>query len=265
MSILTLKSIAMQQLTNYHPVDATEVAGYSGQLVQAVRRGMAERLRDLPQPAAVEAVTRAITLFCDVMGIERPTGTALAFAVDTVLKKYAAIGANEVLTAAQMAIAGELGDMPKFYGKFSLPAMGEILTTYLEHRTKVAYQLEKQKDNAEREIREAEQAAEKQAAYEAAFPGLLEQFTGGMMDIPADWHDTAMRLGYLAYTAQAKRHAWELADALARAELERRAEDTGNLFEVKSILRQIEGGDYEGLRIAIAKKLLVWRWFFGRS
>ena len=261
----------LMQLTKIdHPVNATEVPGYSGQLVQAVRRGMAERLRDLPQPAAVEAATRAITLFCDVIGIERPTGTALAFAVDTILKKYAAIGANEVLTAAQMAIAGDLGEMPKVYGKFSLPAMGEILTTYLEHRTKVAYQLEKAKDKAEREAREAEMAAEKQAAYEAAFPALLEQFTGGMMDIPADWHDIAMRLGYLAYTEQAKRHAWGLADDLARAELERRAKEIDakgmeKALEVRAIMRQIEGGDYQGLRIAIAKKLLVWRWFFGRQ
>lgn len=259
----------MQQLTNYHPVEPTEVVGASRQLVQAVQRGMGERLRNLPQPQAVEAVTRAITVFCDVMGIERPTGAPLAFAVDTVLKKYSAIGANEILTAAQMSIAGELGDMPKFYGKFSLPAMGEILTTYAEHREKVAYQIEKAKDKAEREAREAEVAAEKQAAYEAAFPALLEQFTGQMLDIPADWHDTAMRLGYLAYTVEAKKEAWEQADALARAELERRAKEIDakgieKALEVRAIMKQLDGGDYEGLRIAIAKKILVWRWFFGR-
>ena len=86
---------------------------------------------------------------------------------------------------------------------------------------------------------------------------MLAGYRGTMEDIPVHWHDTAVRLGLLTYTEEEKKEAWIQAAELARAEMARRAEEEENIFNARAILKRLEANDYDGLRIAYAKKILL--------
>jgi len=209
---------------------------------------------------ATAAIGRAIGLFCQAFGLEQPAPGALAIAVDMVRNRFAGLGVGEILTAAQLAASGELETSAKFYGKFAMQGFGDILAAYQQERNAARAAIEKEREAAEREAEKQRRDIEGQTKYEAEFPAKLAAYRGTMEDIPVHWYDTAIRLGLLVHTEDEKREAWQRADALAIAELERRAEverKGKNFISARDIIKRLEANDYEGLRIVCAKKILL--------
>ena len=226
-------------------------------IVAATRTGLSEPIRRMPANEASDAIARAIGLFCQAFGLEQPAPGALAIAVDMVRNRFAMLSAREILTAAQLAASGELETSAKFYGRFALQGFGDILAAYLERRNEAQALILKEQEQAQREAEKQRRDVEGQAKYEVEFPAMLAAYRGTMDDIPVHWFDTAVRLGLLTYTDDEKREAWQRADGLAQAELARRAEEEENIFNARAILKRLDGNDYDGLRIAYAKKILL--------
>jgi hypothetical protein len=218
----------------------------------------------MEQGEARQAITRAISGVCSTMGLEAPAPDALAIAVDTVHKRFASIGAHEILTAFQLYADGTLQVEGKFYARLNLKTLGEVLTAYVEYRRETAAAIIRAKDDAERIQHEAEAKAAKQAAYDRAFPSLLNSFAGEWQDIPPHWYDTALRLGMMAEPDNATKKAI-YQDALDKAQIEVSAEagEYTNIFAYRHALRLIEDGETVQARaISISKKLVVWEHFF---
>lgn len=233
-------------------------------LTAVVQRGMEMPIRRMEVNEARHAVSRAITAVCSTMGLESPAPDALAIAVDTVQKRFAAIGANEILTAFQLYADGTLQVDSKFYARLNLKTLGEVLSAYIEHRREVAAAIIRAKDEAERAESEKKAQAEKKAAYDAAFPAMLQGFSGGWQDIPPHWYDTALRLGMMpAPDAETKKATWVKAKQLAATEAATEAGEHSNIFAYRHALRLLEDGiTVENKAIAISKRLLVWQHFF---
>ena len=227
-------------------------------IVAATRTGLSEPIRKMDREAATAAIGRAIGLFCQAFGLEQPAPGALAIAVDMVRNRFAGLGVGEILTAAQLAASGELETGAKFYGKFALQGFGDILAAYQQERNAARAAIEKEREAAEREAEKQRRDIEGQSEYERKFPAMLAGYRGTMEDIPVHWYDTAIRLGLLVHTEDEKKEAWIQAAELARAEMARRAEEEENIFNARAILKRIEANDYDGLRIAYAKKILLY-------
>lgn len=103
----------------------------SNNLTAVVQRGMEMPIRRMEANEARQAITRAITAVCSTMGLEAPAPDALAIAVDTVQKRFASIGANEILTAFQLYADGTLQVDSKFYARLNLKTLGEVLAAYI--------------------------------------------------------------------------------------------------------------------------------------
>lgn len=226
-------------------------------IVAATKTGLSEPIRRMDKEQATAAIGRAIALFCQAFGLEQPAPGALAIAVDMVRNRFAGLGVGEIITAAQLAASGELETSAKFYGKFAMQGFGDILAAYQLERNAARAAIEKEREAAEREAEKARRDAEGRAQYERKFPAMLAGYRGTMEDIPVHWHDTAVRLGLLTYTEEEKKEAWIQAAELARAEMARRAEEEENIFNARAILKRLEANDYDGLRIAYAKKILL--------
>jgi hypothetical protein len=226
-------------------------------IIAATKTGLSEPIRKMDREAATAAIGRAIGLFCQAFGLEQPAPGALAIAVDMVRNRFAGLGVGEIITAAQLAASGELETGAKFYGKFALQGFGDILAAYQQERNAARAAIEKEREAAEREAEKARRDIEGQNEYERKFPAMLAGYRGTMEDIPVHWHDTAVRLGLLTYTDDEKKEAWVQAAELAHAEMARRAEEEENIFNARSILKRLEANDYDGLRIAYAKKILL--------
>lgn len=233
-------------------------------LTAVVQRGMEMPIRRMEQGEARQAITRAITAVCSTMGLESPAPDALAIAVDTVQKRFAVIGANEILTAFQLYADGTLEVESKFYARLNLKTLGEVLAAYVEYRRETAAAIIRSRDEAERTESEAKAEAEKKAAYDAAFPAMLQGFSGGWQDIPPHWYDTALRLGMMpAPDAETKKTIWVKAKQLAATEAATEAGEHSNIFAYRHALRLLEDGiTVENKAIAISKRLLVWQFFF---
>jgi len=227
-------------------------------IVQATKTGLSEPIRRMDREQATAAIGRAIGLFCQAFGLEQPAPGALAIAVDMVRNRFAGLGVGEILTAAQLAASGELETGAKFYGKFALQGFGDILAAYQQERNAARAAIEKEREAAEREAEKQRRDIEEQAKYEAEFPAKLAEYRGTMDNIPVHWFDTAVRLGLLTYTDEEKKDAWQRADTLAQAELQRRVEEEQNTFTARAILKRLEGNDYKSLREVYAKKILLW-------
>jgi hypothetical protein len=227
-------------------------------IIAATKTGLSEPIRRMDRDAATAAIGRAIGLFCQAFGLEQPAPGALAIAVDMVRNRFAGLGVGEILTAAQLAASGELETSAKFYGKFALQGFGDILAAYQLERNTARAAIEKEREAAKREAEKQRRDIEEQAKYEAEFPAKLAAYRGTMEDIPVHWYDTAIRLGLLSHTDDEKKEAWIQAAELARAELARRAEEEENIFNARAILKRLEANDYDGLRIAYAKKILLY-------
>ena len=226
-------------------------------IIAATRTGLSEPIRKMDREAATAAIGRAIGLFCQAFGLEQPAPGALAIAVDMVRNRFAGLGVGEIITAAQLAASGELETSAKFYGKFAMQGFGDILAAYQIERNAARATIEKEREAAEREAEKARRDIEGQTDYERKFPAMLAGYKGSMPEIPVHWFDTAVRLGLLTYTDDEKKEAWQRADVLAQEELQRRVEEEQNTFTARAILKRIEANDYEGLRIAYAKKILL--------
>lgn len=256
-------------LTNYNPdlinQIAADKAGCSLVLAQAVSKGLGQPIRVLPEDSARESIYRAVTVICDLFALEKPSTHVLSLTYDTIRKSFGGIGANELITAAQMFAANELATDAKFYARFNLQTFGQVLDAYLENRKAVAVEIMKQKHM----IADVQQmntiANAKREAYDKAFNDLLYSYSGTFDDLPPEWYDTIERLGIRQFTQGEKADAWHRSEAMARAELERRSKETDSVFEMRSLLRQLEGNDLDGLKIKIAKKLLIWEKVLGRS
>ena len=227
-------------------------------IVAATRTGLSEPIRRMGKDEATAAIARAIGLFCQAFGLEQPAPGALAIAVDMVRNRFAGLGVGEIITAAQLAASGELETSAKFYGKFAMQGFGDILAAYQQERNAARAAIEKEREAAEREAEKARRDVEGQTEYERKFPALLAGYKGSMEEIPVHWYDTAIRLGLLVHTDEEKKEAWIKAAELAHAEMARRAEEEENIFNARAILKRIEANDYDGLRIAYAKKILLW-------
>jgi hypothetical protein len=230
-------------------------------IVAATRTGLSEPIRMMDREQATVAISRAISLFCQAFGLEQPAPGALAIAVDMVRNRFAGLGVGEIITAAQLAASGELETGAKFYGKFAMQGFGDILAAYQLERNAARAAIEKEREAAEREAEKQRRDIERQTKYEQDFPGMLAEYKGSMPEIPVHWFDTAVRLGLLEYTDDEKREAWQRADTLAQAELESRLElerKQKNFFTARDIAKQLEANDYDGLRIAYAKKILLY-------
>jgi hypothetical protein len=256
-------------LTNYNPDlvcrIASEKAGCSLALAQTVSKGLSQPIRAVPEPNARESVYKAVKVVCDMFALEQPSGHVLSLTFDTIRKSFGGIGANELLTAAQMYASNELTIEGKFFGKFNLQVFGQILDGYLDHRKAVALEIMKQKQLIQDTDRLNAMAQAKRDAYDSEFPNLLFGYQGTFDDLPAEWYDTIERLGIRQFTQGEKADAWELAESMAKAELESRAKDTDSVFEMRSIIKQLQGNDFAGLRIKIAKKLLIWEQVLNNS
>lgn len=233
-------------------------------LTAVVQRGMEMPIRRMEVNEARQAVSRAITAVCSTMGLESPAPDALAIAVDTVQKRFASIGANEILTAFQLYADGTLQVEGKFYARLNLKTLGEVLAAYIEHRRETAAAIIRSRDEAERTEQETKVQAEKKAAYDAAFPAMLKGFAGQWQDIPPHWYDTALRLGMMpAPDAETKKAIWVKAKQLAATEAATEAGEHSNIFAYRHALRLLEDGiTVENKAIAISKRLLVWQHFF---
>jgi len=227
-------------------------------IIAATKTGLSEPIRKMDREAATAAIGRAIGLFCQAFGLEQPAPGALAIAVDMVRNRFAGLGVGEILTAAQLAASGELETGAKFYGKFAMQGFGDILAAYQIERNAARAAIEKEREAAEREAEKARRDIERQTQYERDFPAMLAGYRGSMPEIPVHWFDTAVRLGLLTYTDEEKRDAWQRADALAQAELQRRVEEEQNTFTARAILKRLEANDYKSLREVYAKKILLW-------
>ena len=227
-------------------------------IIAATKTGLSEPIRRMDKQQATAAIGRAIGLFCQAFGLEQPAPGALAIAVDMVRNRFAGLGVGEILTAAQLAASGELETSAKFYGKFALQGFGDILAAYQLERNAARAAIEKEREAAEREAEKQRRDAEGQTEYECKFPAMLAGYKGSMEDIPVHWYDTAIRLGLLSHTDEEKKEAWIQAAELARAEMARRAEEEENIFNARAILKRLEANDYDGLRIAYAKKILLY-------
>ena len=233
-------------------------------LTAVVQRGMEMPIRRMEQGEARQAITRAITAVCSTMGLEPPAPDALAIAVDTVHKRFASIGANEILTAFQLYADGTLQVEGKFYARLNLKTLGEVLAAYIEHRRETAAAIIRAKDEAERIQHEAKTQAEKKAAYDAAFPAMLKGFAGQWQDIPPHWYESAIRLGLMpAPDTATKKAVFEKAKEMAATEAATEAGEYANIFAYRHALRLLEDGiTVENKAIAISKRLLVWQRFF---
>lgn len=244
---------------------AADKAGCSLVLAQSVSKGLSQPLRAQHEPTARESVYKAIKVICDLFALEQPTPHVLSLTFDTIRKSFGGLGANELLTAAQMFAANELTIEGKFFGRFNLQAFGQILDAYLEHRKGVAVEIMKQKQLIQDTERLNALAQAKRDVYDSEFPNLLYSYSGSFDDLPAEWYDTIERLNIRQFTQGEKADAWELAESMAKVELEKRAKDTDSVFEMRSLIKQLEGNDFQGLRIKIAKKILIWEQVLGRS
>ena len=233
-------------------------------LTAVVQRGMEMPIRRMEANEARQAVTRAITAVCSTMGLEAPAPDALAIAVDTVQKRFASIGANEILTAFQLYADGTLEVEGKFYARLNLKTLGEVLAAYIEYRRDTAAAIIRSRDEAERTEQETKVQAEKKAAYDAAFPAMLKGFSGQWQHIPPHWYDTALRLGMMPMPdAETKKATWVKAKQLAATEAATEAGEHSNIFAYRHALRLLEDGiTVENKAIAISKRLLVWEYFF---
>jgi len=239
----------------------------SNNLTSVVQRGMEMPIRRMEPGEARQAITRAITAVCSTMGLESPAPDALAIAVDTVQKRFASIGANEILTAFQLYADGMLDVESKFYARLNLKTLGEVLAAYIEHRREVVATLEKAKDAAIQAEQEAKMQAERSAAYDTAFPQLIAGFSGQWQDIPPHWYDTAIRLGLMPTPdADTKKAVWQRAKELATTEATAEAGEYANIFAYRHALRLLEDGTtVENKAIAISKRLLVWQRFYEKN
>ena len=233
-------------------------------LTAVVQRGMEMPIRRMEQGEARQAITRAITAVCSTMGLESPAPDALAIAVDTVQKRFASIGANEILTAFQLYADGTLEVDSKFYARLNLKTLGEVLASYIEYRRDTAAAILRAKHEAERIQQEAEAQAAKKAEYDRAFPSLLKGFTGGWQDIPPHWYESAIRLALMPEPDTAtKKAVFEKAKEIASNEVAKEAGEHSNIFAYRHALRLLEDGvSVEARAISVAKKLIVWGCFF---
>ena len=233
-------------------------------LTAVVQRGMEMPIRRMEANEARQAITRAITAVCSTMGLESPAPDALAIAVDTVQKRFASIGANEILTAFQLYADGTLEVDSKFYARLNLKTLGEVLASYIEYRRDTAAAILRARHEAERIQQEAEAEAAKKAEYDKAFPSLLKGFAGQWQDIPPHWYESAIRLGLMPEPDKAtKKAVFEKAKQIASNEVAKEAGENSSIFAYRHALRLLEDGvTVEARAISVAKKLIVWGCFF---
>ena len=233
-------------------------------LTAVVQRGMEMPIRRMEQGEARQAITRAITAVCSTMGLESPAPDALTIAVDTVQKRFASIGANEILTAFQLYADGTLEVDSKFYSRLNLKTLGEVLAAYIEYRRDTAAAIIRARHEAERIQQDAEAEAAKKAEYDKAFPSLLNSFAGQWQDIPPHWYESAIRLGLMLEPDTAtKKAVFERAKEIAANEVAKEAGEHSNIFAYLHALRLLEDGiTVEARAISVAKKLVVWQHFF---
>ncbi len=99
-----------------------------------------------------EAVTQALAYVVALIGLQKeflPTGAQRAVLIDFVKLKLANYTANEIKIAFQMAIAGDFKVDLECYGQFSSKYLMSIFNAYLEHRNKIALELEREKKKLE--------------------------------------------------------------------------------------------------------------------
>lgn len=233
-------------------------------LTAVVQRGMEMPIRRMEANEARKAIGRAITAVCSAMGVEAPAIDALTIAVDTVHKRFSTIGANEILTAFQLYADGTLEVKSKFYARFDLKTLGEVLAAYIEYRRDTAAAILRARHEAERIQEDAKAEATKKAEYDKAFPSLLNSFAGQWQDIPPHWYESAIRLGLMAEPDTAtKKAVFEKAKEIAANEVAREAGEHSNIFAYRHALRLLEDGvSVEARAISVAKKLIVWGCFF---
>jgi hypothetical protein len=233
-------------------------------ITAVVQRGMEMPIRRMEQGEARKAIGRAITAVCSAMGVEAPVIDALTIAVDTVHKRFSTIGANEILTAFQLYADGTLEVKSRFYARFDLKTLGEVLASYIEYRRDTAAAILRARHEAERIQQNAEAEAAKKAEYDKAFPSMLKGFTGEWQDIPPHWYESAIRLGLMAEPDTAtKKAVFEKAKEIASNEVAKEAGEHSNIFAYRHALRLLEEGHtVEARAISISKKLVVWQHFF---
>ena len=180
-------------------------------------------------------------------------------AVDFIIQSFPWLGVREIRTAFRWHASGKTktsaGEM--YGGLFTVRALGAILEQYNDTRKKIvaAYI-----DIKTKEVQERIQAQREEQAKILFEKKLIEDLARAKSeqieweDIPAWWHDSLHSRGILDYTDEEKRRAWEDSRLLEKAD-HTGEKHRANPFQAVTLNNR----DPQARRIAIAKKLLVYR------
>lgn len=233
-------------------------------VVQGYQNKIAHIIQERGIQVAAGFVLGQIKRIIEGYGGKQPiSDDVLHESVDFVLKKFYFLAVEELLQAYRMKAAGEIE--PKgaefYHGRFSIDALGKILTAYVTWRKAIlgpylaALEEEKQRISKQRR---ADQLKER---FELVWPRLLReapQKYDCWQDVPAFWYQTAFDRGQISFAPGEALAIYEEAKTLAFMELKAEAEGAKNVLEQRDILRSIENRQEERAKV-IARKLTVWR------
>lgn len=234
--------------------------------VHGAIEGHHEQIRHMPAEAQESILMAEVLSLAKQYGAreELDAGT-MNEAVDFIIQSFPWLGVREIRIAFRWHASGKTktkaGEM--YGGMFTIRALGAILSEYNEVRKRIVAEYV---DLKAKEVQMRINAQKEEHAKVIFQKKLLEDLDRARAekiewkDVPAWWHDSLHSRGILCYTDKEKAAAWEDSRLLEKGDSaaeKRRA----NPFQSVALNNR----DPQARRIAIAKKLLVWRKLIGKK
>lgn len=225
-------------------------------------------------PRLIELATdnqyRRYLIAAEVAKIARAAGARHAVpndvmrrAVDLVLKYYAFLSLDEVGTAFDLAAAGKIEtDLTLYGGAFNVVYLSDILKAYKRYRGEVRREIERQRDEDEKQRRRDANAARlAELAYKSNIERLAaaldEMRQGGTPNVLSYQYDILDNAGRLDFTNEQKRAAMRQADKVLKAEINGEKANENDVFKRIALETTIANLGTSGAIISRAKVILL--------
>lgn len=185
-------------------------------------------------------------------------------AVDFVLLRFGHIGVSEIREAFRLAASKEIdADLTTYYGQFTIKVLGDVLSAYNLYRNRAlaAFALKENENVAMDVARRRLESFDLSAWATNRITSLKAMENPSFRACSVFDYEKFLELGFLVFSADEKRKAWEDAHFFAFQEI---AAGSLRSISIRRQMERVQSGifdeGYRAKRIVIAQQLLVFRW-----
>jgi hypothetical protein len=159
-------------------------------------------IRQIIQANQSDVILTAIVKVASMYGNKEPISDDIKSECLNILKeRFQALGVHEILLAYRMASLGDFGELAngKMYnGQFNNENFAAVMQAYVKRSRNDALKDYHKLEAVQKKSDERLRIEQKKAAYDKAFPGMIEAHKGCEIDkVVSAWYDTAIRLGLI--------------------------------------------------------------------